>query len=348
MRTQAKSSSQRSVRAEILLPILTFLHNRYGFDIHTFLSQRDIDMELLQTKDVQINAKYLSELYKEATLFTEDKNLSFKLGEWANPHSLGIFGYLLLHSQDINEALQKLCRYYPLVGRSLKPILAETKSHYKFSFMFSFEGELTPLSRYQVEIHFSAALSLINKIASRNIRPEYATFRHSMPSDLSEYKRVFGEKLYFKEDENALIFSKESLRVKTLYENASLLRLFENEAEKYLGLEFHGGLKEEILGVILVCAGELDFALEGVAQKVDMHPRTLQKRLKEEGVSYTQLLIEVRKKLAVRYLKENIDTQTIAIHLGYSEVSAFLRAFKKWYALTPKEWLLAQQTTIHL
>ena len=60
----------------------------------------------------------ITELFEEATLFTGDKNLSFKLGEWANPHSLGVLGYLLLHSNNVGDALRRLCRYYPLVGRS--------------------------------------------------------------------------------------------------------------------------------------------------------------------------------------------------------------------------------------
>lgn len=332
------------VRAEVLWPILMFLQKGYGFDTHAFLSVRDLDMQTLQTKDTQINAAYLAELFDEATLFTGDANLSFKLGEWANPHSLGVFGYLLLHSQNINEALQKLCRYYPLIGRSLKPILAETKNRYKLGFMFFFEGEFTPLGKYQSEIHLSAALSLINKIASEKIIPEYATFRHAKPSDLTEYKRIFGEKLYFDEEENALIFSKESLAVKTLYENPSLLRLFEDEAEKCLGMEIHGGVKEEISGLILICAGELDFSLEGVAKKARLHPRTLQKKLKDEGSSYTQLLTEVRKKLSKRYLLEKIDIGTIAIYLGYSEITAFLRAFKKWYGISPGEWLASEKS----
>ncbi|WP_295055239.1 AraC family transcriptional regulator [Sulfuricurvum sp.] len=344
MRTAKTDHRQRMVRAEVLWPILMFLQKGYGFDTHAFLSVRGLDMQTLQTKDTQINAAYLAELFDEATLFTGDANLSFKLGEWANPHSLGVFGYLLLHSQDINEALQKLCRYYPLIGRSLKPILAETKNRYKLGFMFFFEGEFTPLGKYQSEIHLSAALSLINKIASEKIIPEYATFRHAKPSDLTEYKRIFGEKLYFDEEENALIFSKESLAVKTLYENPSLLRLFEDEAEKCLGMEIHGGVKEEISGLILICAGELDFSLEGVAKKAGLHPRTLQKKLKDEGSSYTQLLTEVRKKLSKRYLLEKIDIGTIAIYLGYSEITAFLRAFKKWYGISPGEWLASEKS----
>lgn len=339
MRTAKTNQRQRMVRAEVLWPILMFLQQKYRFDTDAFLSVRSLDMQTLRMKDTQVNALYLSELFEEATLFTGDSNLSFKLGEWANPHSLGVFGYLLLHSKNINEALQKLCRYYPLIGRTLKPILDETKNRYKLGFMFYHEGEYTHLGKYQCEIHLSAALSLINKIASEKILPEYATFRHQKPDDLSEYIRVFGEKLYFDKEENAIIFSKESLAVKTLYENPSLLQLFENEAEKSLGMEIHGGLKEEISGLILICAGELDFSLASVAKRANIHPRVLQKKLKEEGSSFTQLLIEVRKKLSARYLQDKIDIGTVAIYLGYSEVSAFIRAFKTWYGVTPGEWI---------
>ena len=341
MRIKKDSDKERGVSAEAVWHILMFLQHRYGFDAKGFLAARAIEPSALKIKNAKVKGGYLSELFEEATLFTGDKNLSFKLGEWANPHSLGVLGYLLLHSNNVGDALRRLCRYYPLVGRSLKPVLSETKNRYKLGFFIKGENGFEHLGKYQSEIHLSAVLSLLGKIATRQIMPEYATFRHGEPSDISEYRRIFGQKLYFLEEENAVIFSKESLEIETVYKDPSMLKIFEDEAQKSLGLNFHGGFKEEITGFILAGVGELDFSLEGAAKRAGLHPRVLQKRLKGEGASFAGLLGDVRKSLATHYLSNGVEGSAVAVILGYSELSPFLRAFKKWYGMSPKEWLSA-------
>ncbi len=333
-----RTKKDRTVAAEALWHILMFLQRAYGFDAEKFLSDRGSSSRALQEPNARVRASFLTELFEAATIFTGDVNLSFKLGEWANPHSLGILGYLLLHSKNIGETLQKLCKYYPLIGATLKPVLAETKNRYKLSFYIKDGSEWLHLGKYQSEIHLSSAISLLNKVASTKITPEYATFRHEQPIDISEYKRIFGEKLYFGEEENAVIFSKEALEIETIHQNPSLLKIFEAEAEKSLGLYFHGGIKDEVAGLILASMDGFEFSLQDVAAKMGIHPRSLQKKLQDDNTSFAAILSEVRQKLSLHYLSKGADATTIAVCLGYSELSAFLRAFKKWYGMSPREY----------
>lgn len=325
--------------AEAFLFILSFLTKNYAFDATSFMKARHITMQELQVKGAKIRASYVNELIEEAIVLSGDYGLLFKFAESVTPNNLGVLGYLMLHSSSVEEAIVKLCRYYPLIGKTLKPIFVAENEGYKLTLLIHKEGEMTHLEKYSAEIHLSALLNLINKIIPIKIYPKQTTFRHAKPLHVNAYKKVFGENILFEEMENALFFDKTQLEMKTSYDNPYLLSVFEKEAEQSLGISVHGSLKEQVLGYILIAIGELDVSLESVAKKVGLHPRTLQKKLKEEDASFVVLLGEVRQKLAVHYLQKGLDTPTIASYLGYAEPSPFLRAFKKWYGLNPKTWL---------
>lgn len=343
MRINDQQSHSKMIPIEAFFFILTFLTKNYQLDLKEFLSTRNIDVKALPIKGRKIQACYVTELIDEAIAITKDFGILFKLAETATPNNLGILGYLMLHSKNIGEAIAKLCRYYPLIGKSLKPILISDNQTYKLSLVLNHNGEVSHLEKYSAEIHLSAILNLINKIIPEKIFPLSVTFRHGKPFNLLEYQKAFGMKLFFDETENALIFDKAQLETKTICENPYLLKVFENEAEQCLGMNVHGGLKDKVSGFILIATGELDVSLESVAKKVGTHPRTLQKKLKEEGVSFMELLSQVRQKLATHYLSKGLDMATIASYLGYSELSPFLRAFKKWYGMTPTAWILSQK-----
>lgn len=330
-------NDQKLAPAEAFLFILSSVQKQYRFDAVSFMEKRNISLEDLHQKNAKIPAFYVNELIDEAIALSGDAALLFKFAQSVTPNKLGVLGYLMLHSSSVEDAIVKLCRYYPLVGKTLKPLF--DKHACKLTLLIAKDGSVTHLEKYSAEIHLSALLNLINTIIPSPIFPKRTTFRHSKPLHVNAYKHVFGEAIFFDEVENALFFDKEHLETKTSYENPYLLSIFEKEAEQSLGLSVHGSLQEQIKGCILIGTGELDVSLESVAFKVGMHPRTLQKKLQEEGCSFVTLLGEVRQKLAVHYLRKGLDTPTIASYLGYAEASPFLRAFKKWYGLSPKAWL---------
>jgi len=79
--------------------------------------------------------------------------------------------------------------------------------------------------------------------------------------------------------------------------------------------------------------------MSAIARQLGMSERTLHRRLAEDGASYQELLEEVRKAAASRYLDESpLAISEIAYLLGYSEPAAFHRAFKRWYATTPEHF----------
>jgi AraC-like DNA-binding protein len=82
-----------------------------------------------------------------------------------------------------------------------------------------------------------------------------------------------------------------------------------------------------------------------VAKKLGLGPRTLQRRLKEYGADFKTLVDDTRRRFSLNYLRDRKHTLTeIAYLLGYSEVSAFNRAFKRWTGSTPSDYRRAPKS----
>jgi AraC-like DNA-binding protein len=80
-------------------------------------------------------------------------------------------------------------------------------------------------------------------------------------------------------------------------------------------------------------------ALEDIAQTLGLSEWTLQRKLREHGISFTQLVDQIRQDSALSHLKQhNLNITQLASLLGYSETSAFSRAFKRWFGVSPKQW----------
>jgi len=121
--------------------------------------------------------------------------------------------------------------------------------------------------------------------------------------------------------------------------NPRLLEHFEKYAREFL-TEIDGW-NEYTRAVTRIIIARLDdeaLSIEKVAKEMAISVRTLQKRLQEEGVIFSDLLREIRHRLAQKYLRESYSVEQIAYLLGFSEPSAFRRAFKKWSGVTPREY----------
>ncbi|GAB7205195.1 hypothetical protein OS31_21120 [Dickeya oryzae] len=80
-------------------------------------------------------------------------------------------------------------------------------------------------------------------------------------------------------------------------------------------------------------------SLDEVAESIGLSSWSLQRRLKDEGITFTQLVEKVRCEMATHYLQQRqLSISEMAFLLGYSEVSAFSRAFRRWFGISPRQW----------
>lgn len=334
-----KPLPSQKIPIQIFNAIIVFLRQNYTLDISALLVKVGLDETLLEDKHAFVNVAFLASFIDEIIAQTKDVEFLFKLGTASKPYSLGILGYMMLHSKSLYDALVKLCKYHRLLGNRFHPTLQHVGEYTYLRLLGESSLSDVMFETSMAEVHFCALLSIINQIASQKIIPSKTLFRHAKPKYIERYHTYFGTEISFDQPENILVFETSSLHIKTLYDNEALLAFFEKEANKYLDLPPKEGLSEKVSRQIILCIEELDFSLQSVAKRLSLHPRNLQKQLKNEGESFASLLMEVRKKLALQYLRDGMEITMIATLLGYGELSSFSRAFKQWYQCSPAHWL---------
>lgn len=180
-----------------------------------------------------------------------------------------------------------------------------------------------------MEQSMAGTLYVFSLLAGKKIKPIQTIFKHKRGGDLAEYHRVFGTEVQFNGIGNHLVFRKEDLLTPILSHDKSLFTFFEKLLKEKKATK-HQSLSEQIRHLV-----RSDFqghipSIEAVATRLNMTPRTLQRKLTAEGISYRALIAEVHKQMATQLFKLNGRASQISSLIGYSDPSAFRRAFKKW------------------
>ena len=324
------------VSAITLHYILKVLNKHYKIDTAELLTNIGVDSNIFNEENSYVDSSKLKLLFHKAVELCDDPCLPLHLGKFSSPESIGLLGYMLSNTATVGEMLEKMCYFSNLIGKNLQFTLTQIKSGYKIS-LHMHNNPLMLLPRYQSEIHLSAIISLIRKLSGINIVPQEAYFQHSTVETIEEYEKFFGKILHFNAHENALLLSNEELNVPLKSPYPGLLKYFESQAEKIIENLYNDNWHTRVKKMILIKIGNEDIDIKAIASALDISTRMLQKHLKNEGFIYAKLLEGVRKKLAKYYLSNfSIDIATIAIYIGYSDVSSFSRSFKIWFDISPQ------------
>ena len=181
---------------------------------------------------------------------------------------------------------------------------------------------------------------IVRTIASSVWHPLEVRFEHPAPDNVQEHRRVFGGPVLFDQEYNVLTFDAGLLGDRLATADKRLLCIMIRVIERMLReLPDPDKLLHKVrqLAVDNLPHGKISSA--DIAQEMGMSPRTLQRRFAEHGMTYRGLLNQTRHALSLRYLRQSrLTISETAFLLGYTDVSAFSRAFVRWTGLTPSEY----------
>jgi AraC-like DNA-binding protein len=324
--------AQGSVSALLVQPLVAALSASPPL-VDTFFRTTNLTPELLTDPDARISPSQFSLAWTGGIRLSGDPRLALGIAASIPPGAFGLVEYVCRTTPTLGEALRQWVRYLNILNDSVKVALIEDGDVVAVRVV----ADSDPAAPSSHELCFAVLAKRVGEITSPSVAPTLAEFTHRVEGS-ADYERWFSAPVRFGARATQLLFPRSALCEKLVTADPMLLgilqRLAEDLSEKTPDLPPLTAQVRRAVGTALQSDGA---SIERVAQSLGLTARSLQRRLKEEGTSFQAVREQVRQELAQRYLGEGLAITEISFLLGFSEPSAFFRAFKRWTGTTPLE-----------
>lgn len=267
----------------------------------------------------------------------KDDFLGFDLALDAEFRELGLLYYVLSSSDNLKEALERAARYSTIVNEGIVQELI-TREHQGLSVRYT--GVSRHLDRHQIEFWMVGLVRICRKLTGLRIVPQCVRFMHFRPGDNPRFASIFGDNVEFSASADEIIFATNLEQIPVIgadpYLNSLLVKYCDEALADRPGRARSFRSRVENAIVPLLPHGKAEMG--EIAHRLGVSKRTLARRLLAEDLGFSQLLDDLRLHLAKRYLADgDLSISQIAWLLGYQEIGAFSRAFKRWTGKTPRD-----------
>ncbi len=328
------------VSAWLLKPVVAALRVR-GVSIEHVLEQAGLTAYEVDVPSSKLPRTAAIRLLEAAAIATNDPAFGLVAAELYQPGA-NVFDYAGVTSPTVAGALSRVSRYVRLVDEGLQ-LKLEIEGHLAKMTFYSRDPDALPpvLAEYIVGVGVIAARQWVGFEF-----PVETRFRHAEPEDISTHKRVLRGTIVFGSDCDAIVFPKVALDIPLRSADAELLPALDAQASKLLATSLREALPlHERVRELL--RSELEYGsptTERVADQLKMSERTLRRRLSDRHTSLKEILDSLRRELSLEFLSSPGATiEHVALRLGFSDATAFHRAFRRWTGKTPGEHLKRKQ-----
>lgn len=308
-----------------------------GLDADALLRAAGISPALLHTPQGRVTPQNFSALWLSVAAALDDE----LFGQDSRRMKVGSFAMLsqsLVHCTTLRSALQRMVRGFNLLLDDFQCSLDTGDSYASIGIVH------TPGRRQSAVFGCETLLMMQHGLAcwliGRRIPILQASFCYPEPERSAEYGRMYSSELRFGQPHTALVFEPSLLDLPVIQDQRTVHE-FVRQAPENIILKYKNtnGLAAQIRRRLRSAGRDQWPSFEGFAERLHMTPSTLRRRLLDEGASYQDIKDQLRRDIAIEYLCHTSSSVTdIACELGFSEASAFHRAFKKWTGANPGEY----------
>lgn len=327
----------RHVVPASILQNLIELALRSRLNLEELFSEAQIDPDIIGRPDALVGVDAIDRLFTLAFARVEDPWFGLHAGLMNQYTSLDLLGRLMATSSTLRDAVNELLRFKDLMAPFLQ-------------FEFRVDGDVASLasqpdgsvafaeSRHHNDLLVATIVNIGRSLAGGDLRVRAITFRHPEPPDTGEYRLAFGDiPLRFGSPRNEVQFDAAVLDRKLSTSYPRYHQRVEQLAEQQLSRLARGhSVSDQVMSLVEQRLGEQPVGIDDIARLFNMTARTLQRRLRDEDATFGDLRDRVRHGVACRLLAQpEIDMDTLAQRLGFSDTANFYHAFRRWEGRTP-------------
>jgi len=307
-----------------------------GIDAGKMVSKVGADRACLYSPDLRIPEQWLADVFEGSAQAAGCPDLGLRVAEGWHLSDFGPVSLLLQHQPTLRHALAVVESYRHLLSNSVA-MEVEEQGELALVHVRMMTGRPDP-GRQAVELAVGVVLSLMRAMLGPGWKPRHVHLSHRAPPSHVTHKRVLGPGVVFDGDFNGIVLDRADLdRVNPRADAnlASYAKVFLDAQDRLDKDSVSAGARRAILLLLPGGGGNV----KQVGLQLGLSPRTLQRRLAQEGQEFSSLLNDVRAAEVARYLEDQRYPVTqIAMLLGFSDVSTFSRWFSTQFGMTPTQW----------
>ena len=310
------------------------LFSELGGDPDTAMRRAGLRPALVREQDQLIDVRLAGRLLEDAAKTTGCTNFGLRMAQSRQVSNFGVVSLLLLHQPTLRTVLSALIEHAHLLNESLLVHMEDVNGVVVLREEFTI-SEAFPQS---MELAIGVLFRTCEFLLRERWHPQRVCFSHAAPIDTSLHKQLFRCRVEFDADFNGIVLRTEDMETANPMADPVLVRY----AKTMVDTTQQGrqaSIAQLVRKAIYLMLPSGNATCTSVAQGLGRSVRTLQRELDSEGVSFSDLLVEVRYELAQRYVRNpDYSVGQIANLLGYNSHSAFTRWFSSLFDCSPETW----------
>jgi len=307
-----------------------------GLDPNRLLMDAGLSPGMLADPDLKLPAERVAQLLDQSARLSGIESFGLRMAETRQLSNLGPVGLLIRDQPTLRDSIAVLIRYHAALNGSLSLMLEESAG------VVVVREEIVVAPgvpvRQAIEMAIGVLLRLMRRVLGQDWRPRRVCFTHTAPKDIHTHLRVFGPCVEFGHDFNGIVCSRSDLDAKNPSADPLMARYAQRLLDETVPVDESRSVLEDVRRTVLLLLPSGRCSIDLVSEHLGLVSRTVQRRLAEQGLSFSELVNQIRTELATRYVTQSerplID---VAALLGFSAPSGFSRWYQGQFGCSPSQ-----------
>lgn len=308
-----------------------------GLDSRTLLRQIELSKDQIREPDGRVPVVKTLRLWHRIADQIDDPDLGLAVGSSFKTKEAGVVGYAMFYSDTLLGALKRIVRFAKLLNQRAELALEDQGNRWRLQ---ALHRPLIPNFRQPVDEGVAGLVTCFREITGRDLVPAALQLPYSKPADTKALRQLFGADLQFDATAAAIDLWDRDVRAPTQAADSSLTRYLDELAQIHLeALPTSNSHSDMVRQAVWPHLSEGLPPLGQIASELAMSARSLQRRLREEGTTFAEVVDGLRREKAKLFLRDpNLAVYEVGYLLGYSDPSTFHRAFRRWEGTSPSRF----------